>query len=65
MEWGTILSWIGGVTSTVIILALKAHLERRTEDRRTRIIFVPLNFSALCRDWLRVLPMLRLIRPFR
>lgn len=36
MEWGTVIGWIGGVASTAIILVLKAHLETRKEERRSR-----------------------------
>ncbi len=36
MDWGAVLAWAGGIASTVMVLLLRAHIEARKEERRTR-----------------------------
>jgi hypothetical protein len=36
MEWGTLLSVLGGIVSTAVVLILKSHLEARKDERRNR-----------------------------
>lgn len=39
MQWGTLVGWIGGVLSTVIVLLVKASIEKRKEDRTAKRAF--------------------------
>src|SRR5206468_6760787 len=36
MEYATLVGWVGGVVSTIIVLILKAYLEKKKEDRRVK-----------------------------